>query len=272
MTVTIERGLVQTSTGYIHYRAAGQGRPVMLFHINQQSSALMLELIEALAANFRVVAMDYPSHGHSDHVSEQPSFADYTRCAIAVMDALGIARTAVLGEAVGAGVCVEIANTHPDRVDRVVLVNCPFSPDRGRTATHVRELQSGLRPADASGFPLTRTVEFMLEKDPGHSPMQPSQSWMDRINTAQMEVGRDRWQAVTALANFDMEGGLRRLAQPTLLLVGEHFYYVRFLDELIARVKDLRHEVLPGGRFCMSWERAEEIARKAGLFLGARAS
>jgi pimeloyl-ACP methyl ester carboxylesterase len=267
MPIDIERGLIATDLGYIHYRASGRGSPVMLFHINQQSSTLMLELITALAPNFRVVAMDYPSHGHSDHVPEQPNFADYVHCAVAVMDALGIARTAVLGEAVGAGVCVEIANTWPDRVDRVVLVNCPFSPDRTRTASHVRELQSGLRPADASGFPLTRTIEFMLEKDPSHSPMQPTQSWMDRINTAQMEVGRERWQAVTALANFDMEGGLQRLAQPTLLLVGEHFYYVRFLDEMIARVKGLRHEVLPGGRFCMTWERADEIARKAAVFL-----
>ena len=267
MPVDIERGLLRTETGYIHYRTAGQGTPVMLFHINQQSSALMLELIAALAAVFRVVAMDYPSHGHSDHVVEQPGFADYVRCAVALMDALGIARTAVIGEAVGAGVCVEFANTWPDRVDRVVLVNCPFSPDRTRTATHVRELQSGLRPADASGFPLTRTIEFMLENDPSHSPMQPTQSWMDRINTAQMEVGRERWQAVTALANFDMEGGLRRLAQPTLLLIGEHFYYVRFVDEMIVRVNNLRHEVLPGGRFCMTWERANEIAQKAAAFL-----
>lgn len=263
----IERGLVRTGLGYIHYRAAGAGSPLMLFHINQQSSALMLELMQAMAADFRVVAIDYPSHGGSDPIPGQPSFADYVRCAITVMDAIGIDRTAVLGEAVGAGVSVALANSFPERVDRVVLVNCPFSPDRTRTATHVRELQSGLRPEDASGFPLTRTIEFMLEKDPSHAPMQPSQSWMDRINTAQIEVGRNRWQAVTALANFDMEGGLRTLAQPTLLLVGEHFYYARFLDEVIARVKGLRYEVLAGGRFCMTWERAEEIAAKAAAFL-----
>src|SRR5262245_58428960 len=116
----IERGLVKTAMGYIHYRTAGQGRPVMLFHINQQSSALMLELMLALAPKFRVVAMDYPSHGDSDHVADQPSFADYARCAVAVLNSLSIARTAVLGEAVGAGVCVEIANAFPERIERVV--------------------------------------------------------------------------------------------------------------------------------------------------------
>lgn len=263
----IERGLVKTGLGYIHYRAAGAGAPVMLFHINQQSSALMLELMQALASRFRVVAMDYPSHGQSDPIPGQPSFADYTRCAIAVMDHLGIQRASALGEAVGAGVSIDIANTWPGRIRKVVLVNCPFSPERGRTAAHVRELQSGLRPEDASGFPLTRTLEFMLEKDPGHAPMQPSQSWMDRINRAQMEVGRNRWQAVTALANFDMDAGLRRLAQPTLLLLGEHFHYARFADQMVARVTDIRHAIIPHSRFCMTWERATEIAAQATPFL-----
>ncbi len=265
----IERGLVATEPGYIHYRATGAGAPVMLFHINQQSSALLLELMQALAPKFRVVAMDYPSHGHSDPVPGQPSFADYTRCAIAVMDHLGLPRVAVLGEAVGAGVAVDVANTWPARVSKVVLVNCPFSPERGRTAVHVRQLQSGLRPADASGFPLTRTIEFMLEQDPGHAPLHPSQSWMDRINTAQMEVGRNRWQAVTALANFDLDDGLRRLAQPTLLLLGEHFHYASHVDDMRARVRDSRHAILPGGRFCMTWEQAEEIAARAAAFLAA---
>ena len=262
-----ERGLVKTDLGYIHYRAAGRGSPVMLFHINQQSSALMQDLMQALAPRFQVVAMDYPSHGHSDPVPGQPGFADYTRCAIAVMDHLGIAQTAVLGEAVGAGVSIEIANSFPDRVTKVVLVNCPFSPEKGRTAVHVKELQSGLRPEDASGFPLTRTIEFMLERDPGHAPVHPSQSWMDRINTAQMEVGRNRWQAVTALANFDVDDGLRRLAQPTLLLLGEHFHYTRFVDEMVARVSNIRHAILPGGRFCMTWERADDIAAHVTAFL-----
>jgi pimeloyl-ACP methyl ester carboxylesterase len=263
----IERGLVKTALGYIHYRTAGTGEPVMLFHINQQSSALMLELMQALAPKFRVVAMDYPSHGHSDPVPGQPGFADYAACAIEVMDHLKITQVSVLGEAVGAGVSIHLANTWPDRVNKVVLVNCPFSPERGRTAVHVRELQNGLRPEDPSGFPLTRTIDFMLEKDPGHAPMHPSQSWMDRINTTQLEVGRNRWQAVTALANFDMDDGLRRLRQPTLLLLGEHFYYAKFVDEMMSRIQISRHAILPGGRFCMTWERAEEIATHVSSFV-----
>ena len=263
----IQRGLVKTSLGYIHYRSAGDGPAVMLFHINQQSSALMLELMQALAPACRVVAMDYPSHGHSDPVSVQPSFKDYADCAGAIMDSLGIAEAAAMGEAVGAGVSVAMANAFPERISKVVLINCPFSPERGRTAVHVQELRSGLRPEDASGFPLTRTLDFLREEDPGHAPVNPTQDWMDRINTAQMEAGRHRWQAVTALAQFDLDDGLRRLTQPTLLMLGEHFHYTKHLPDMVDRIRTVRHAVLPGARFCISWERAADIAALAVPFI-----
>lgn len=263
----IERGLAPTSAGAIHYRTAGGGQPVMLFHINQQSSALMIELITALAPHCRPIAIDYPSHGDSDHVAEQPSINDYARWATEVMDHLGVTRAAAMGEAVGAAVATALAGDFPDRVERVVLMNCPYSTEPGRLGAHARELQEGLRPADASGFPLTRTLDFVLEKDARAAPLHPTQSWMDRSNQAQIEAGRDRWQAITALAAFDVGAALRQIACPTLLLSGEHFYYDRYRPDVLALVADIRAEVIPGGRFCMSWEHAETIAQRAIAFL-----
>lgn len=65
----IERGLVETPYGYIHYRRAGRDHPrtVVVTHISQQSSALMIELLEALGGKVQAVAVDYPSCGMSDH-------------------------------------------------------------------------------------------------------------------------------------------------------------------------------------------------------------
>ena len=90
---------------------------------------------------------------------------------------------------------------------------------------------------------------------------------MDRINTARMEVGRNGWQAVTALANYDLDDGLRRLTQPTLILLGEHFHYAPYAAEMVARAKNARHEIVPNARFCMSYEHASAIAERAGAFL-----
>ncbi|HEX9524960.1 MAG TPA: hypothetical protein VF949_18430, partial [Reyranella sp.] len=89
MTLPVERGLAKTFAGHIHWRACGSGPVVMVSHINQQSSALMAELLQALGAHFRAVAIDYPSHGHSDHIDWQPGIEDYARTVIETMDALG---------------------------------------------------------------------------------------------------------------------------------------------------------------------------------------
>ncbi len=263
----LERGLIRTSTGYIHYRAAGRGKPIVLLHINQQSSALYLELLTVLGREVRAIAIDYPSHGMSDHISVQPTISDYAKCVIEVMDALKIKRASMLGEAVGAVVSIELAAAYPERVEKAVLVNCPFYRDSAATGRSESALKQGLRPSDASGFPTTRTIEFMLEHDASHAPMQPSQSWMDRINVAQVEAGRDRWQALTALHQYDIAGNLPRVAVPVLMLTGEHFHYMKFLEEFTSRLKNLQSCIIEGGRFCLTWERAEEIGERTLAFL-----
>ena len=80
--VRTDRGLIATPYGYIHYRRAGKehARAVVVSHINQQSSALMIELLEALGEKVHAIAIDYPSCGMSDHVREQPTIGDYAKC------------------------------------------------------------------------------------------------------------------------------------------------------------------------------------------------
>lgn len=269
--MNIERGLVKTPLGYLHYRAAGAegGSAIFLQHMNQQSSAVYLELMAELAPSLRVVAMDYPSHGNSDHVDQQPTIGDYANCVVEVANALGIEKFSALGEAAGAAVSIDLAVHHAQRVNNVVLLNCPYYKDSGAAESRHAPLKNGLRPEDASGFPLTRTIEFVLGNDAGHAPMQPSQSWMDRINVAQMEAGRNRWQALDALHQYDISANLQRVQCPILLLIGEHFHYLQYRDEFHSKNSRLRSEVIAGARLCMGWERATDVGRYTLEFLRA---
>jgi len=267
--VEVRRHLISTRYGQVHCREAGSGPAIILLHINQQSSALYLELMHELAPDMRVVAMDYPSHGMSDHISTQPMISDYAACAAEVMEALGLDRFLALGEATGAAVCIELGNAQSALVEGLVLLNCPFYFKRDDAHRAHAELKGGLRPADTSGFPLTRTLDYMRDVDPAHAPLSPSQSWMDRINVAQIEVGRDRWQALDALNNFDVAGGLAQLECPTVLLMAEHFHYTHLLDEYVARIRSLvAAEVVEGARFCMGWEKPQIIAEKVRALAG----
>ena len=263
--VPIERGLAKTFAGHIHWRACGKGPVVMVSHINQQSSALMIELLQALAPNFRAVAIDYPSHGHSDHIDWQPTIEDYARAVVEVMDALKIDKVFALGEAVGAAVSIALGSRWPQRIDRIVAVNTPYFGDAETAKSDIADI-ARVRPSDASGFPAPRSMEFLLNNDPEHAPMHPTQAWMDRINTAQLEIGRDRWQAMGALAKFDTLGGMAALNCPVLMLYGERVIYGKHRALLQSKCPQAKVEIVPNGRFCMSWERAAEVAAHARAF------
>jgi pimeloyl-ACP methyl ester carboxylesterase len=268
--VRIKRGLADTPFGYIHYRRTGEehARAVVISHINQQSSALMIELLRALGAKVHAIAIDYPSCGMSDHVHEQPSIADYAQCVIAVMNAVGVGSATALGEATGAFVSAELAAAHPSRIENAVLVNCPYYAERSVSERAHASLRSDLRPSDASGFPLTRTLDFVLEHDATHAPVDANQSWMDRINIAQVEAGRERWQPLHALGSYDLPTSLRKTACPILLMMGEQFHYLKDLPALKLLAQRAQTEVIPGARFCVTWSHAQHVAARTFAFIG----
>ncbi len=104
----IERGLIKTSAGYIHYRATGQGKPIILLHACPQSSAMFLELMEVLGRERRVFTIDYPSYGMSDHIPGEPALSDYAGWVTEVMDGLGVEKASFLGEPTGNLLSVEL--------------------------------------------------------------------------------------------------------------------------------------------------------------------
>jgi pimeloyl-ACP methyl ester carboxylesterase len=266
----MKRGLVETPYGYIHYRRSGRehSRTVVISHINQQSSALMIELLEALDRKVRAIAIDYPSCGMSDHIPDQPTIADYAKCVVAVMDEVGVERATALGEATGAFVSAELAAAHPSRIEGAVLVNCPYYPEKTSSEQAHAPLRTNLRPSDPTGFPVTRTLEFTLEHDLIHSPVNATQSWMDRINLAQIEAGRDRWQPLHALGAYDQASNFRKIASPVLILMGEHFHYTKHLPELRSLPQNCEGEVIAGARFCATWSHAEHVAARTFRFMG----
>jgi pimeloyl-ACP methyl ester carboxylesterase len=266
----MQRGLVETPYGYIHYRRTGKehARAVVISHINQQSSALMIELLEALGQKLQAIAIDYPSCGMSDHVHSQPSIEDYAKCVIAVMNANGVERASALGEATGAFVAAELASAHASRIERAVLVNCPYYAEKSASERAHAPLRTNLRPSDPSGFPLTRTLEFVLEHDATHAPVNANQSWMDRINVAQLEAGRERWQPLHALGAYDLPASLRKTTCPILFMMGEQFHYIKDLPTLRSLAPRSEAEIISGARFCVTWSHADHVATRTFAFVG----
>lgn len=106
----------------LRYVRAGHGSPVVLVHGFGSSLYTWKDVIPGLAADHDVVALDLPGFGLSDHPSDL-SVEELPRAVLGLMDRLGVARAALVGNSLGGGVCAMAAGAHPDRVSALVLVD-----------------------------------------------------------------------------------------------------------------------------------------------------
>ncbi len=101
----------------------GSGAPVVFVHGLGGSWPNWLHQLPAIATGWRTIALDLPGFGHSPMPAGPISIAGYARTVVAVMDALGISEAAIVGNSMGGEISAELAISHPDRAQRIVLVS-----------------------------------------------------------------------------------------------------------------------------------------------------
>ncbi len=101
----------------------GARETVLLVHGYGSSTASYAPVMDALAAHFRVLAIDLPGFGKSDRRD-----GDYSPDALAdvladVLTHKGVQRAHVVGHSWGSSVVLAFARRHPDRLDRLVIIS-----------------------------------------------------------------------------------------------------------------------------------------------------
>ena len=125
----------------VHYRRAGSGPVVIMFHQSPLSSRDMLAAMERWKTHFTCIAPDSPGFGLSDPLAvASADMRDFADAAIEFMDALGIERAAVYGFHTGAMISAAIAPTTTSRDFRGSRIGASrrsptSSPARCNTAT-----------------------------------------------------------------------------------------------------------------------------------------
>ena len=114
----------------IHARIGGlaQGPALLLMHGHPQTHAMWHRVAPALAARFRVVAMDLRGYGDSSRPAPDDMHLNHARRtmaqdAVELMAQLGHARFAVCAHDRGARVAHRLALDHPGAVSRLLLLD-----------------------------------------------------------------------------------------------------------------------------------------------------
>lgn len=105
----------------LRYLDVGEGTPVVLIHGLAGDHSAWLAQVEALRANYRVIAFDNRGAGASTQVDEPVSTADLADDTLRLMDCLGVERAHVVGRSMGGAVAQHMALRAPERVLSLAL-------------------------------------------------------------------------------------------------------------------------------------------------------
>jgi pimeloyl-ACP methyl ester carboxylesterase len=105
------------------YRMEGSGPALLLLHGIASSSRTWRDVIPRLTDRFTVVAPDLMGHGQSEKPVGDYSLGAFATGIRDLLEVLDIDRASIVGQSFGGGVAMQLAYQHPERCERLVLVD-----------------------------------------------------------------------------------------------------------------------------------------------------
>jgi 2-hydroxy-6-oxonona-2,4-dienedioate hydrolase len=197
----------------IAYVDEGTGPAVILLHGLGANHGIWRATIPALAATYHVYALDQLGSGASDKPLIDYRVGVLSDFLEEFMNRLAIPRASLVGNSLGGWVAAEFAIQHPERVEKVILLdNAGYFVDRPTRAS-----LAFLNPSTLSG------VRAMLEKTVADK-QRLSDALVRRFYTDKMKSGDsytiDRFIDSMARGEDVLTDRLGSIAEPTLVIWG----------------------------------------------------
>lgn len=164
MTVAFEE--VRLSLPHIevaaHLYGPENGQPVIALH-GWLDNAATFSRLAPLLDGLRIVALDLPGHGHSDHrpFGSAYNIWDYAHDVLQTAEQFGWRRFSLLGHSMGAIVAVLLAGAMPERVERLALIDgvIPFTGEAAGAPQKLGESLRALLTVEDKRKPVYATFE-----------------------------------------------------------------------------------------------------------------
>lgn len=143
----------------------GKERPILCIHGLTANFRFWDCLASALSPQHRVIAMDLRGRGLSDKPNTGYSIEHHCKDILALMNDQGLERPVLMGHSLGAFISLVFAAQHPQRVDRLILVDGGGKLSEAQMA----KIFTGIKPSlDRLGqvFPHGEFVLFNIWKLP----------------------------------------------------------------------------------------------------------
>ncbi|MFC9898107.1 alpha/beta fold hydrolase [Nocardia sp. NPDC127579] len=123
----VESRYADTDLARFHYTVQGSGSPVVLIAGGALWGYSWRDVLPELAREHTVYAVDLPSQGYTELRQRDFAYDLHAMSAAigAFLDAVGLERTALVGHSWGGAWSLYFAEQHPERVQRLALLDSP---------------------------------------------------------------------------------------------------------------------------------------------------
>jgi haloalkane dehalogenase len=259
----------------MHYVDEGAGDPVLLLHGEPTWSYLYRKMIPGLARTARVVAPDYFGFGRSDKPTEVGwySYDGHYRSIERLVEELDLRGATVVVQDWGGPIGLRLAVEHPERVDRLVIMNTGVSAGRApseewlRFRALVRRVGTDLHPG--------QLVRISCVTDPGddvisgyEAPFPVPESKAGALAFAELVPAEPDHPSTAAM--LAVRDALSRWEKPALVLFSDSDPIFSPADgERFARLIPgaLPAETVEGAGHFLQEDAGERLADRIGRFL-----
>jgi len=250
----------------LHFEFQGQGEPLVILHGLFGSGDNWKAIARALADKFQVYLVDLRNHGRSPHADEM-NYPVMAEDLLQFMAQQHLPKINLLGHSMGGKAAMTFALRHPDKIDRLVIVD--ITP-RQYSPVH-QEILDGLLALDLSKFQTLSQVEAAL------APVIPEVEVRRFLlkTLKRTPEGKLYWQLNLASLNnhyHQLNGALpvtNPFQHPTLFVRGEKSPYIREEDAAAVREAFPNAEIhaVPGAGHWVHSESPEAFLRIVREFL-----
>lgn len=198
----------------------GDGPPALLLHGIGNYARYWDFFADAVAGRLRLVATDARGHGDSGRPAEGYTPDEFVADALAVLDALKIERAVLVGHSMGGTHAIRLAAAHPDRVDKLIVVDAgpeplPDGAERARRLS--LERPERFEYADDA-------LAYLRRTSPGYSEevYANRMRWLFKEDAGDYvwRSSRDALAAIMTSARGDLWEALRSVRCPALIVRG----------------------------------------------------
>lgn len=247
----------------IDYADIGKGDVVVMLHGLGSTKKDWDLQIPVLSQKFRVIAPDFRAHGNSERVPKEQGVEIMTEDVFQLLNSLNIKKASFVGFSMGGAVCFNMAYSHPEMVDKLVIVNS--GPDFNNAKdSGVDILAERTKIIKEQGFAsLAETISK------GMFPEENQQQWRKEFLQRIIDNDEDAYlYTFGSLMKWGLDDKVSELKNPTLVIASDMDYTsVDYKKAYVNKMQNAKLVVIENSRHGVVVDQAEKLNRELLKFL-----